>query len=116
MYTIYYEFTHLNDYINAERGSWRAASKIKKRETSIVQYELMNKTPFKTPCKIKFTWLIKNNRVDADNRAWSKKMILDGMVKAHILPDDSMKYVIGFVDEFEISDKVGVRIERIEEE
>jgi len=35
-------------------------------------------------------------------------------LKAHILPDDSIKYITGFVDEFEISDKVGVRIEKLE--
>ena len=87
---------------------------VKQQDTNVVMWSLMNKAPIKTPCKLKFTWLIKNKKTDPDNIAFSKKSVLDGMVKAHIIPDDTHKYIIGFVDEFEISDKVGVRIEVIE--
>jgi len=113
-YTIYYDFKQLNEVIRIERGNRYNAAKLKKDETSVVQYALLNKKQFNTPCKIKFTWLIKNKRIDPDNRAYSKKSVLDGMVKAKIIPDDTHKHILGFVDEFEISDKVGVRIERID--
>jgi len=86
-------------------------NKIKQRDSNAVMYTLLNKEPFKCPCRIRFVWLIKNKRTDPDNTAYSKKSVLDGMVKAHILPDDTLKYITGFVDDFEISDKVGVRIE-----
>ena len=114
MYTIYYKFTTLNKYISAERTNKFKGSSIKKTETAIVKNTLLNKKPFPTPCRLKFTWLIKNKRTDLDNIAFCKKFILDGIVQAKIIPDDTMKYVIGFVDEFEISNKEGVRIEVIE--
>lgn len=111
MITLYYEFTSLNKMINANRGNYHIGAKIKKRESDFVRLSTLNKTPFKTPCRLKFTWLIKNRRTDPDNTSSAKKQILDGLVKSKIIPDDTHKYILGFTDEFEISDKVGVRIE-----
>jgi hypothetical protein len=51
--------------------------------------------------------------MDLDNKSFSKKMIIDGMVKANVIPDDTLKYVIGFQDEYEIGTQDGVRIEVI---
>ena len=110
-YTIYYDFTQLNDYIRLTRGNKYSSNKVKQTETNVVMMSLKNKPPFPVPCHIKFTWLIKNKRIDPDNRAFSKKAVLDGLVKAGILPDDTHKYITGFTDTFELSNKVGVRIE-----
>jgi hypothetical protein len=87
------------------------SAKIKRVETEVVRLALLNKQPFKTPVRLKFIWLCKNKRIDPDNRAFAKKFVLDGMVKAKILPDDTMRYITGFIDEFVISDKEGVVIE-----
>ena len=113
MITLYYEFTFLNQMIQIERGNKYKAAKIKKDTTNFVYYSLKGHKPIEYPCKLRFTWLLKNKRMDLDNIAYAKKGVIDGMVKAGLLPDDGLKYIIGFVDEFEISDKVGVRIERI---
>jgi hypothetical protein len=42
--------------------------------------------------------------------AFAKKFIIDGLVQANVIPEDSMKYIIGFEDEFIVSKKVGVEV------
>lgn len=111
MIELHYDFTSLNAYINAERRNKYVAAKIKKTETNFVHMSLLNKPKIATPCKLHFHWLLKNRRKDLDNVAFSKKFIIDGMVHAGIIPNDGLKYITGFTDTFEISDKVGVRIE-----
>ena len=113
MITIIYKFTALNEYTNSSRANKYLSGKIKKRETEIARLHFINTPPIKTPCKLKFTWIMKSKRMDLDNRAFSRKFILDGMVKANVIPDDSLKYVIGFQDEYEIGAEDGVRIEVI---
>ena len=113
-YTIYYKFTTLNEFINVTRTNRFMSAKIKRVETEVVRLALLNKQPFKTPVRLKFTWLCKNKRIDPDNRAFAKKFILDGAVKAHVLEDDTMRYITGFIDEVVISAKEGVIIERID--
>ena len=110
---IQYKFTALNEYTNVSRGNKYKSSSIKKRETEIARLHFLNSPPIKTPCRIKFTWIMTNKRMDLDNRSFSRKFILDGMVKANVIPDDSLKYVIGFQDEYELGAQDGVRIEVI---
>jgi len=119
--TIYYPFTYLNEYIaltnKASYGkgkNYNPANKVKRDTTNFVYYAMLNKPKIKTPCRLKFTWLVKNKQRDLDNIAFAKKYILDGFVKAKIIPNDNLNCIIGFQDEFEISDKVGVKVEEIE--
>jgi Holliday junction resolvase RusA-like endonuclease len=111
MIELYYDFVFLNEYINAERRNKYIASKIKRDTTHFVMWSVMNHEKIKTPTRLKFTWLIPNKRRDLDNIAYAKKYILDGFVKAKLIPSDNLKHIIGFTDEFEISNKIGVRIE-----
>ena len=67
--------------------------------------------PIKTPCKLKFTWLVPNKRRDLDNLAFASKFVLDGMVKANVIPSDNLVHIVELTHCYEISDKVGVRIE-----
>ena len=113
MIYIQYKFTALNKYTNVSRGNKYKSSSIKKRETEIARLHFLNSPPIKTPCRLKFTWIMTNKRMDLDNRSFSRKFILDGMVKANVIPDDSLKYVIGFQDEYELGAQDGVRIEVI---
>lgn len=113
MITLYYDFTFLNEYITAERTNKYLGAKIKRDTTHFVMMSVMNKEKIKTPCRLKFTWMISNKRRDLDNIAFAKKFILDGFVKAKIIPSDNLNHIIGFIDEFELSNKVGVRIEVI---
>jgi len=104
------KFTSLNEYIRAERTNMYISAKIKKRETEMVRVQVLNKK-IETPAIIKMTWHIKNKRIDPDNIAFAKKFVLDGLVKANVIPDDTFKHIVGFVDYFVLSDKEGVEIE-----
>lgn len=96
------ELTALNEFINAERRNRYIAAKIKKDETGYCQ-DVAEKSDLKLqkndfPCALIITWYVKNKRKDADNIAFAKKFILDGLVEAGVLPNDNRKYVKGFID------------------
>ena len=96
------ELTALNEFINAERRNRYIAAKIKKDETGYCQ-DVAEKSELKLqendfPCALIITWYVKNKRKDADNIAFAKKFILDGLVEAGVLPNDNRKYVQGFTD------------------
>lgn len=108
------ELTALNEYINAERRNRHIAAKIKKDETEYCQ-DAAEKSGLKLqetdfPCALIITWYVKNKRKDADNIAFAKKFILDGLVEANVLPNDNRKYIQGFVDVVK-EDKEHQRIE-----
>ena len=109
-----HQFITLNKYINAERKNKFAAAKIKKEETEFV-YWTCKGLKIETPCKLKFSWFVKDKRSDPDNIAFAKKFILDGFIKANVIPNDNMQHIIGFVDEFVVNkENIGVEIEVIE--
>lgn len=96
------ELTALNEFIDAERRNRYIAAKIKKDETGYCQ-DVAKKSGLKLqetdfPCALIITWYVKNKRKDADNIAFAKKFILDGLVEAGVLPNDNRKYVQGFID------------------
>ena len=90
------------------------SAKIKREATTYIMYEVLNKIKIKTPCRLKFTWLIPNKRRDLDNIAFAKKYILDGFVKAKVIPSDNLKNIIGFTDEFRMLQKIMICIILIE--
>ncbi len=107
------ELVDLNTYINAERGNRFYASKLKKEETERVYWECKEqgiKPIEKYPVTLRCIWYTKNERKDIDNVAFAKKFILDGLVLAGVLIDDSRKYVAGLEDFFHV-DKNLPRIE-----
>lgn len=109
------ELCDFNTFQNKTRSNKFAGSKIKKEETEKVYWECKQQklTPAKDyPVCITFNWYIKNNRKDLDNIAFSKKFILDGLVIAKVLEDDSQKFVCSFTDQF-FTDKENPRIEVI---
>jgi len=104
--TIKGELTDLNTYIQKERGSRFAAANIKKDETERVWAEckVQRIEPQKKGCFIVFTWYAKDKRKDKDNIAFAKKFILDGLVTARVLENDTWEFVSGFLDIFEIDE------------
>ena len=113
-------FVSLNEYIDAERSSRQYAAKIKKQQTNSVYY-LTRSQKFKLDHGFKydiiFTWFKPDNRKDHDNICFAKKFILDGIIKAGVLPNDNPKFIGDFQDKF-VLDKtrpyVSCQIEFIE--
>ena len=99
------ELTDLNTYISAERSNRFMGAKIKKENTEMVIAQMMQTDNRKQekidkPCRINIRWYTRNERKDADNISFSKKFILDGLVKSGILKDDTRKWIRGFTDDF----------------
>lgn len=89
-----------NEYIRECRTNPYKASKYKSDIESNISI-FLNKLPtFDKPIKIIFHWYEKNNKRDLDNIAFSKKFILDTMVKCGKLQDDNRKCVYAFEDRF----------------
>ena len=103
----------LNDYTAACRGNAFAAGAMKKNIETAIAFFLRPLPRFTEPVVIRFIWVEANSKRDLDNVAFSKKFILDAMVRVGILPNDSQKWVKGFSDEFRIEkeNKVIVEVE-----
>ena len=86
----------LNEYTNKNRRNPYAGAKMKKDNETIVIYYIKFfklKKVDKYPIKIKIDWYEKNRKRDIDNITFATKFILDGIVKAEIMQNDSQKYV-----------------------
>jgi len=63
------------------------------------------KNPVFERCRVYCLWVEPNSRRDPDNVFAARKFILDGLVHAGVIHDDSRKYVKGLSDEFGPNDK-----------
>lgn len=94
-YTIKGSFATLNEHDKANRANRYVGAKLKKDMTEIAQVQFNGKEHIAKPCYISFDWYI-SNRSDPDNIRFAAKYILDGMVKAGILPNDNQTWILGF--------------------
>jgi hypothetical protein len=105
------KFSTLNEYIEAERGNFHTAARLKKQQTRSVQLDTIGILPVtEYPVRITFTWFCKNIRTDPDNICFAKKSILDGLQVSHVLAGDGWKHIAGFEDIFYV-DKEDPRVE-----
>lgn len=103
----------LNDYIDKCRGHWANGAKMKKEHQTSAEWVIRaaRLKPITGPVIISFLWIEPNYKRDPDNIAsFGKKVILDALVSQKILPNDSLKWVNGFVDNYDV-DKLIPRIE-----
>jgi Holliday junction resolvase RusA-like endonuclease len=110
----------LNEYTGACRNNKYIGAKMKQDiENTIWIYikQQMKSTKIDSPVKINFKWIEDSKKRDLDNICFAKKFILDALVKANVLRNDTQNFVKGFTDTFEYSNKnsVIVEIEEIEE-
>lgn len=105
-----------NEYIDACRTNKFKAAKMKANIESHVLYYLRDLPKFEKPIRIHFLWVEGNKRRDYDNICFSKKFVLDAMVKGGYLKDDNRKNVKGFSDDFAYGKdfKVIMEVEEIE--
>lgn len=98
-FTIDHSFTDLNAYIDQCRANKYAANQSKQYDTFMACMACRDLPALENfPVYITCIWHVPNKKKDPDNIVFAKKFILDGMVGAGLLPDDSMKYIAGFKD------------------
>lgn len=96
-------FPSLNDYIRAVNSNRFKGNAMKQECTSIAAWaaRAARMPRFTRPVTVRFTWVERNRRRDIDNVAFAKKFVLDGLVAAGVIGNDTPQYVTGFEDRFE---------------
>lgn len=107
----------LNEYVRAERGSARAAAAMKREQTGMVAAaaRAARLPRFERPVMVSFTWVEPNRRRDVDNVEFAKKFVLDGLVQAGVLPDDSPAHVRATRDRVRYAGRGSVTVEITDE-
>lgn len=93
----------MNDFIAAMNRHRFVGAKLKKEETERCAYEIAAQgvRPVRRPVRIHFHWTERDLRRDLDNIvAGGCKVILDGMVIAGVLKNDTRRWVVGFTHSF----------------
>ena len=103
---------NLNDVIAASKRHWSYYSKEKKRWTDVAAFEAKAQGLYKMrlPVWVRTTYFMKTRRGDPDNVRVAIKYILDGLVQAGVLEDDSQRWIVGFQDLYDL-DRDDPRIE-----
>lgn len=76
------------------------AAKLKKECQRSLVFEMFKLPQITRPGVYNFTWFVTSQRIDPDNIAFGKKFVLDALQEAGKLPNDSLKWVLGFEDHF----------------
>lgn len=97
-------FPDMNRIIAASKRHWSSYAKFKRTYTDLVITATKNRHDPITnyPVHLRFDWYCKNRKVDPDNIAAAKKMIIDGLVAAGILAGDGWKHICELSDRFHI--------------
>lgn len=98
-FVIPHRLTRQNEYINQERRNKYAAAKIKKDMTHICS-RYVPKGHIDYPIEVHLIWTVKNYANDADNVAFGKKFILDGMMKAGLIKKDNLTMIKHLRDDY----------------
>ena len=90
----YRRFPTLNEYINIERGNKIASAKLKKDCTEQVYWQCkeLNAKSVTGMVDVHFEWHV-IGRHDPDNIDFARKFILDGLVLAKVIKDDSQQFI-----------------------
>jgi hypothetical protein len=101
----------MNEIVNAARHNRFAGAKQKRDETERCALWAMPLKPFNEPVRLSIRWIEPNMRRDVDNiSGGGTKFILDGLVAAGKLPNDSRRWVTGIFHEFPNPDKKNPRV------
>jgi len=97
--------------VNDLKRHWKFYANAKRQWTGVTVAECLAQRlrPVTPPGVLDFVWFT-NGRKDPDNVRVASKMIIDGLVKAEILPQDTQKIIKGFTDSFHV-DKDDPRVE-----
>ena len=101
----------LNDYVRECRGNRYLAARTKKNLEYFLCVHIKQLPVFEGPVLLEFEWIEKDRKRDPDNVAFAKKFILDALVKAGKIPNDTAHYIAGFRDRFTYADEYAVNIQ-----
>lgn len=112
-FTIHSRLPSLNDVISENRANRYKGAKLKKDTEALIIAEIKRQkvqpvTDY--PVEVFIRWVEPNRKRDVDNIQSSKKFILDAMVKAGVLVNDSQKYVAQVYDHVECADKARIEV------
>ena len=88
----------LNEYIAAMNRNRHIGNAMKQENTDTAAWCFKGHRPVTVPVLVQFVWHEPNTKRDPDNIIFAKKFILDGMVKAGVLPNDTQQWILGFKD------------------
>lgn len=91
-FTIKGRFCSLNEFY---RMHYQKQGKVKRDSDAVVTWSAKQARirPFDKPVEINCVWVEENRKRDLDNIMFGIKFVLDGLVKAGVLKDDSPRYV-----------------------
>ena len=101
-----------NEIIEAAKqgtGNYQPYARMKEEYTTMVAW-LAKKLPAYEKVALIITWYEPDLRRDPDNVMAGQKFILDGLVAAGTIPNDSQKHIKGIVHRFEV-DRQNPRVE-----
>lgn len=108
----------LNDYSDAERKHRQLAAKMKAAETNLVALCARSLPVFHHPIHLTIVYREPNRKRDKDNIAFAKKFILDGLVMAGKIPNDTWAWIDGWSESFVVDTKdpgISVMIKEVKE-
>lgn len=94
-YVIKGDLAKLNEHDNANRVNRFAGANLKSTMTTMVAVQLLTAPAITAPCYVTFHWKY-SSKHDFDNIRFACKYVLDGMVKAGVLPNDNQTWIRGF--------------------
>lgn len=102
----------LNDYVEACRKHPRSGANMKKKHQGRVKKAIKEHgmSPMPTPVIVEITWFEPNRRRDKDNVRFGVKFILDGLVEAGIIRNDTWNDIEDIHDTYKV-DRKNPRIE-----
>lgn len=99
----------LNDIVAAAKEHFGSYAKMKERYTTEIAW-LAKKLPQYERITLVITWYEPDRRRDPDNIMAGQKFILDALVHAGVIPNDSQRYVRGITHRFRV-DRINPRVE-----
>lgn len=102
----------LNEIIDAAKqgkGKYQPYALMKEKYTEMIAW-IAKKLPSYEKVALVITWYEPNSRRDPDNIMAGQKFILDALVHAGVIPNDSQRYIQGILHRFRV-DKQNPRIE-----
>ena len=102
----------LIDEAKKGKGKGNGYARLKKAWTdSIAIVAKTSRLPRFERARLSFRWFERGRRRDPDNvAAGGRKLILDGLVVAKVLPGDGWAHVAGWTDSFEVGPRAGVEV------